>query len=78
MSQKEWPLPLWIVVLPKKCWDPPGKGTREEKNLKLKICSLWTTPNTMAYVRKDDSAREGLVKDNSNDQGKTTLRFRKN
>lgn len=55
------------------CWDPPGKDTREEKILKPKMCSLSTTPNTMANVRKDDSAREGQVKDNSNDQGKITL-----
>lgn len=63
---------MWIV-LPMKCWEPPAKGTGEEKNLKLKILSLCAKLNTMANVRKDDSAREGLVKDDSNDEEKTAL-----
>lgn len=58
-------MPVWKVILPMKCWEPPGKDTRGEKILKLKICSpLYKTVPQGANIRKDDSVKEGLVKDN--------------
>ena len=35
-------MPVWKVILSMKCQEPPGKDTRGEKSLKLKIFSPCT------------------------------------
>ena len=65
-------MPAWKVILSMKCWESPGKDTRGGKKSETKnISSLYKTVPPGANIRRDDSLREGLVKDNLNDQGRT-------